>query len=464
MASLPTDYRYAAWLVLKNFKPAKHDAGELIDKFAAKTSNRSAVIEIVFGIIRNLIFIDSFISQISCRQTDRISEKILNCLRIAVYELIFSGRPDYAVVNEAVNLSGRIGSKKSAGFVNAVLRKICPHIKNGSTSLKAADPRKILPLAPNLGCEFDIDILPDPQRDKAQYLNIAFSIHLWLIELWLAQFGYEKTVDICFASNRRPSIYARPNKLKLTGQELFEILKTQDINCDFVDFGELSRDEKYKMVRLNKPGNISELSAFKEGLFTIQDITSSSVVPLLNPQSGRQIFDICAAPGTKTTQIAELIDDKGLIIATDRDNDRLLKLDESIRRLGITSVRTVNYETFLKDSSYKSSGDAVLLDVPCSNSGVLARRPEARYRLNVKALDSLVKTQSELLKLAAALLKSGGRICYSTCSILNEENNNIVSNFLTNHPEFSLETENLTLPSAEIYDFDGGYAAILLKK
>ena len=456
MSASSDNYRYATWLVLTNFKPHKHDTAELIEKYAAKVRNRAAVVEITFGVIRNLTFIDGLITQISSQPENRISEKILNCLRIAVYELVFSNQADYAVVNEAVNLSNKIGSKKAAGFVNAVLRKISAHIKNKSADLKNADSQKTLPVSSAVGCEFDINVLPDPARSKAEYLGIAFSLPLWLIEQWLVQFGPEKTTAICFASNRRPSIYARASRLKLTARQLFEILKSQNIDCDLI--------EEYKMVRLNKSGNIAKLKAFKEGLFTIQDITSSRVVPLLNPQPNWKVFDICAAPGTKTTQIAELIDDKGLIIATDKDNTRLAKLDENIKRLGIKSVRIMDYETFFRNSSHLSSADAVLLDVPCSNTGVLARRPEVRCRLNAKILDSLVKTQTELLKLAAAFARKGGRICYSTCSILNQENDDVVNAFLRQQPEFSLEKENLFLPSAASCDFDGGYAAIIVRK
>lgn len=456
MSSLPTDYRYAAWLVLKNFKPHKHNTAELIEKYGSKTCNRPAVVEITFGVIRNSAFIDGLIAQISARPANRIPQKILSCLRIAVYELIFSNQADYAVVNEAVNLANKIGSGKAAGFVNAVLRKICTHIKNKAADLKNAEPQKNLPLAPQVGCKFDIDVLPNPDSHNTDYLSIAFSLPLWLIEQWLMQFGSEKTINICFASNRRPSVYARANKLKLTPQGLFEILKGQDIDCDFV--------EEYKMVKINKPGNIAELNAFKEGLFTIQDITSSSVVPLLNPQPGWKVFDICAAPGTKTTQIAELIGDKGVIIATDRDNSRLTKIDENIRRLGITSVRTMDYETFLRDSAHLSSADAVLLDVPCSNTGVLGRRPEVRLRITSKKINELAQTQRQLLELAASLVKSGGKICYSTCSILNQENNEVVSDFIKQQSEFSLEKEKLFLPSVGTYDSDGGYAAILVRK
>jgi 16S rRNA (cytosine967-C5)-methyltransferase len=456
MSALSDNYRYAAWLVLTNFKPHKHNVAELIEKYTAKVRNRAAVVEVTFGVIRNLTFIDGLITQVSSQTKDRISEKILNCLRIAVYELVFSSQAGYAAVNEAVNLSNKVGSKKAAGFANAVLRKISAHIKNRFADLKNSDPCKTVPLTSAFGCQFDINVLPDPDRSKAEYLSIAFSLPLWLIEQWLMQFGYEETLNICFASNRRPSVYARANQMKLTPEKLFKILKSQNIDCEFV--------EQYKMVRLNKSGNIAELKAFKEGLFTIQDITSSRVVPLLNPQPDWKIFDICAAPGTKTTQIAELIDDKGLIIATDKDNARLAMLNENITRLGITSVTAMDYETFFKSPSHLSSADAVLLDVPCSNTAVLARRPEVRYRLNTKVLDSLTKTQTELLKSAAAFVTKGGRICYSTCSILNQENSDVVNTFIRHQPVFSLEEENLVLPSIGTYDFDGGYAAIIVRK
>jgi 16S rRNA (cytosine967-C5)-methyltransferase len=455
MAAMADNYRQAAWLVLTHFNHNKHNTAELIKKYCGKKCNRPAVVEITSGIIRNSIFIDGLISQVSGRAAKRISRKIINCLRIGVYELVFCNQADYAVVNEIVNLSNRIGSKKSVGFVNAVLHKICASIKNKSADLNTAEPKKTLPIGPKSGCEFNINILPDANSQKGQYLAGAFSLPLWLIEQWLTEFGYEKTLDTCFASNRRPSIYARANRLKLTELELFETLKSQEIDCEII--------EKYKMVKLNKPGNISELKAFKEGLFTIHDITSSLVVPFLYPQPGWRVFDICAAPGTKTTQIAELMEDTGCIIATDKDPARLIKLEENIRRLNITSVKIMDYKDFCKESVRCAPADAVLLDVPCSNSGVLARRPEARYRLNPNTLNSLVKTQAEILKLAAALVRKGGRIGYSTCSILKQENSDTINAFVKEAPEFKLEKENLFLPSAGSCDYDGGYVAILIK-
>jgi 16S rRNA (cytosine967-C5)-methyltransferase len=448
--------RQAAWEVLNHFNAAKHNSAELIEKFGGKISNRAALVDIVFGVIRNFTFIDHLIAQGSTQSIKNIPKKLLNCLRIAVYELVFTGQADYAIVNEAVNLAKKIGSKKAGGFVNAVLRKIGSSIKNKTVDLNGAESQKILPISPEVGCEFNIDILPNANKHKAQYLGIAFSLPQWLVEQWLEEFGVEKTKNICFASNRRPSVYARPNKLKLTAEELLNILKGQDIDCELV--------EQHKMVKLNRPGNVAELESFRAGLFTIQDITSSSIVPLLNPQLGWKVFDICAAPGTKTTQIAEHISDKGLVIATDKDSSRLVMVDENVQRLGITSIKTMSYDVFLKESSQLEPADAVLLDVPCSNTGVMAKRPEVRLRLNKKQIEELAKIQIGLIEQACGLVKKGGKICYSTCSILSQENKGVVEGFLAGVKGFKLESQHVFLPSAEDFDCDGGFTAILIKK
>ena len=454
--SAENNYRYAAWQVLTHFRPEKQNSAELIDKFGDDIKNRAGLVDIALGTIRNLTFIDNLIEKISDRKIKRINTNALNCIRIAAYELVFTNQADYAIVNEAVNLSCEMASKKAAGFVNAVLRKICRAIKNKSAELKTAPPEKTLPLNPQTGCEFNIEILPDAKKLRIEYLNLAFSLPIWLVEQLLAQLGYEKTLQVCFASNRKPSVYARPNKLKTTAEKLCEILKTEAIDCELV--------EQSGMLKINNPGSLAELNAFKQGLFVIQDLTASSVAPFLNPQTGWKIFDLCAAPGTKTTQLAELTADKTAIIASDIDAARLAKLTENINRLGITSIKIKDYKTLIEDHSSFSTADAVIVDVPCSNTGVLAKRVEARYRLTRKMLDSIERVQLGILKSAAHFVKPGGKICYSTCSILNQENRNVADAFLKDNPQFSLEREKLTLPSAENFDRDGGYAAILIRK
>jgi len=220
---------------------------------------------------------------------------------------------------------------------------------------------------------------------------------------------------------------------------------------------EVSSDES--IVRIQSPQAISQLPGFAEGEFIIQDITASQPVWLLAPQPEWTILDLCAAPGVKTTQLAEATDDSATIIATDINQRRLEKVRENVNRLGIQSVDVVSYNQLL-DSTF----DCVLVDVPCSNTGVLAKRIEARYRIKSGTIQELTKTQCELLRTAASKIKPRGKICYSTCSIQKAENGNLVRDFLKRNPSFELECEELILPSAEHFDHDGGYTAILVRR
>ncbi|GAH41673.1 unnamed protein product, partial [marine sediment metagenome] len=302
------------------------------------------------------------------------------------------------------------------------------------------------------GCKFDSDILPDPKVTPADYLSTAFSLPKWLVSDWLGEFGPEKTRQICFASNRRPGIYVRPNKLKTTTQEIAERFRQAEVDFDVLP------DES--MIRIKAARAVTDLPGFAKGLFTIQDMTASRAVGILKPQPGWTILDLCAAPGTKTTQLAELTGDSAKIIATDIDDERLEMVKDNIARLGINSVNVVAYENLKKVAAQIGPFDAVLLDVPCSNTGVLARRIEARYRIKPKTITELAKIQCELLETAAAMIKPQGKICYSTCSIQRAENSQLVRRFLQNH-DFELESEVLILPSAKGFDHDGGYAAII---
>jgi len=218
------------------------------------------------------------------------------------------------------------------------------------------------------------------------------------------------------------------------------------------------------MIKIKSPRAITQLPGFAEGLFTVQDITASQAVSILKPKSDWTILDLCAAPGVKTTQLAEATGDSAKIIATDIDAERLKKVKENTTRLGIKSVEIVSYKEFLNSqfSILNSKFDCVLLDVPCSNTGVLARRIEARYRIIPQAIKELTKTQSELLNIAAKMLKPRGKICYSTCSIQKDENSDLVRDFLQKNRNFELESERLTLPLARAFDCDGGYTVILI--
>ncbi len=468
--------RTIAMMTLNQFdaisKRAEQYAGPILNKLLAHTDEKQRATDLVFGTIRNRAAIDMLIAGFGDCPVERIPTKLLSIIRIGTYELIYSpAAPEYSIVNEAVENAGTVGGKKQTGFVNALLRQIHRHIKNRQISLSESDAKKTLPQTLLTGCEFDTDILSDPKVSLADYLSSAFSLPKWLVDDWLAEFGPEKTRQICFASNRKPGAYVRPNKLKTTTRELAERFRQADIDFDKVSNVipakagiRKSNDADDSMIRLKSPRAIIELPGFAEGLFTVQDITASQPVRLLKPQPEWTILDLCAAPGTKTTQLAELTGDSAKIIAADINSRRLQMVKENITRLGIGSVSIVEYENMEKVAAELGPFDAVLLDVPCSNTGVLAKRVEVRYRIRPTTVTKLAKTQLQLLDAAAAMIKPQGKICYSTCSIQKAENSQLVKDFLRKNSHFELESELLTLPSAEGIDCDGGYVAVITGK
>jgi len=453
-----TPARFVAMVVLNQFEPECNYASAILGKLLHKTYQKQRATDLVFGTVRNRIAIDMVIAKFGDCPVERIPAKLLNIIRIGEYELIYSpATPEYSIVNEAVqNARAEGAGKKQTGFVNAVLRQTNRHISNRQIPLSQANAGRTLPQTPLTGCEFDTDILPEPQASPTSYFSKAFSLPKWLVDNWLSEFGAERTKKICFASNRRPSIYLRPNTLKTTAAQLSEKFRRE--NIDF----EILADKT--MLKIKSPQAVTQLPGFAEGLFSVQDITASQAVKALKPASDWTILDLCAAPGVKTTQLAELTNDSAKIIATDIDSDRLERVKENTARLGINSVRIVAYENLQKVSAEVGRFDAVLLDVPCSNTGVLAKRIEARYRITPKAKQKLIKIQNELLKAAATMIKPEGRIAYSTCSIEATENSKIIRDFLLENRNFELESELLSLPSAEEFDHDGGYAAVIRKK
>ena len=462
--------------VLNRCDPKRNYAGSILDevlhftgRLTAETDQRHRATDLVFGTLRNRRAIDTVIATFSGRPVERIQDRLLNIIRIGTYELMYCPSTEqYAIVNEAV-ANAKAAGPKQAGFVNAVLRQITRHISNRSSNLilktknlKFDDAERTLPQSPATGCEFDTSFLPDRESRPAEYLSTVFSLPEWLVDGWLAEFGEESTGFICLASNRRPGIYLRPNPLKTTIEALTEKLGAAEVGFEIAGDSE--------MIRIKSPRDVTQLPGFAAGLFTIQDITATKPVRLLSnlklKTKNLKLLDLCAAPGTKTTQLAEATGDAAKIIATDIDARRLDMVRENTARLGTGSVDIVPYEQLLNSqfSIQNSKFDCVLLDVPCSNTGVLARRVEARYRINPETVGQLAPIQGELLRTAAAMVKSGGKICYSTCSIQKAENSELVEEFLKKNQNFALESEQLTLPSAEGYDHDGGYAPILRKR
>lgn len=452
--------RWVALSVLNKFDTVRHDAQTLLHEMIDRTDRKAQATDLVYGVIRNMGVLDMVIARASKTSVERIERKLLNILRIGAYELVFSPQTaGYAIVNEAANLAGDAGGRKQAGFVNAVLRNLVRSIDQRTTDLAGADVRRIIPQSPKTGCLFADKVLPDPKNEPEKYLAEVFSIPGWLIEGWVGEFGFAGAGEICLASNRRPGVFVRANTLKTTPEQLAERFAADGV--EFQRFGEI------EAIKIRPSGSISALGGFEEGLFSVQDPTAGWAVRLFEPIAGACIVDLCAAPGGKTIQLAQAMADSGRIIATDIDSQRLRLVRENCQRLGVTMVKTVEYDDLGSELSRCGPVDGILLDVPCSNSGVLARRPEVRLRITPGAVKSLAAVQSGLLEEASKMVKTGGKVCYSTCSILRDENAEIIAKFLACNPEFRLDCEKSVLPSVggeDTADFDGGYTAVLVKK
>ena len=432
-------------------------AATILNDFIDNTNQPQKATDLVMGTLRNRFAIDHLLAVVADTPAKRIAPSVINIVRIGVYELVFRPKTaNYSIINEAVENTKTLTGKKQAGFVNAVLRKISARIKDRSTTIEPEHIRSTLPQFDNTGCRFNRWFLPDPLKKPAEYFSAAYSLPNWLVAGWLGQYGPDKTMQICRASNRRPGIYLRPNSTKTTTYALAEKLTAAGYRPI------ITEDES--MIKISSTGKITKVPGYMEGLFSVQDAAASQVVRAVDIRPGDKILDLCAAPGTKTTQLAEITDGNAPIFATDIDAERLSRINHSTQRLGLMDINVFDYEKL--DQCYQQAGpfDIVLIDVPCSNTGVLAKRPEVRLRLKSKSIDKLIVTQLEILEMAAHLVAPGGRICYSTCSIETIENRGRVDAFLYRYPEFELVEDKLTLPQAGRLDHDGAYHAIIVKK
>ncbi|MHC4703295.1 MAG: transcription antitermination factor NusB, partial [Planctomycetota bacterium] len=257
--------RVVAVQVLNRCDPDRNYAGPILDKLLGKTEQRQRATDLVFGTMRNRRALDRVITKFSGRPVQRISPHLLNIIRVGVYEFVYSvAQEEYAIVNEAVEHTKAIGGKKQAGFVNAVLRQVLRRISSRQIPLERPSPRRTLPQTLTTGCEFDTDFLPDRETAPDGYLSTAFSLPGWLVTDWLAEFGPEQTSQICAASNRRPSIYIRPNLLKTSIDELADRLAANGVEAEIVEG---------TMIKLKSPKAVRDLPGFAQGEFTVQDIT-----------------------------------------------------------------------------------------------------------------------------------------------------------------------------------------------
>ena len=408
----------------------KRFVDEILDQHAAAAgfshADRAFVMELVYGVTRRRLTLDWLIEHTSERPLDKLDLRLRLIVQLALYQLLFMDNvPDYAAVNEAVETAKRRVHAGAATFANGLLRAV----------LRAKDA---LPY-------------PSPDEDPVEHIAVVHSHPRWLVRRWLEQFGRDRTIDICTADNLAPPVTLRANTLKVTRDELVEHLRAEQAEAE-----PAGGDESAVRVHARTP--LDALETYRRGEFYVQDVSAMRVARLLEPQPGERVLDLCAAPGGKTSHCAELMHDEGRLVACDLDEKRLDVLRANMARLGITCVEAARCDArHVPQLIPTGAFDRVLLDVPCSNTGVLRRRVEARWRIVPKNIGSLAARQAELLEAASRMLHTGGVLVYSTCSIEPEENDHAVRAFLSRHGEYRLESEDLVLPTAD--GPDGGYMA-----
>ncbi|HEY7540040.1 MAG TPA: 16S rRNA (cytosine(967)-C(5))-methyltransferase RsmB [Methylomirabilota bacterium] len=370
------------------------------------TRDAALATELVFGTLRWQGYLDWILGPHSRRGLESLDPRVRVLLRLTAYQIAFLERvPAFAAVNDAVTLAGR--SPGVSAFVNAVLR---------SFARRGARERE-----------------PVPPRNPIDALAVRCSFPAWIVERWVVRYGRDEAESLMRSLNERPPLTLRANRLRITRDELGRRLAQED-------------GLEWRPTRLAPEGLVvapggapGEWRAFTEGACVVQDEASMLIARMLDPEPGSTVADVCAAPGTKTTHLAELMDNRGRIIALDPEPARLARVGEAARRLGIAIIETHAGPVESLAPRFPAECHGVLVDAPCSNLGVLRRNPEVKWRRQPPDLAVTGRRQAQILNAAAAMVRPGGRLVYATCSLEPEENDHVAGAFLSARPEFRLD-------------------------
>jgi 16S rRNA (cytosine967-C5)-methyltransferase len=337
-------------------------------------------------------------------------------------------------------------------FANGCLRAVARGVEiKIAGPLAPEDVRRAVPISGLRSCLFKGPLFPAPTEDPVGSLALRHSHPRWLVERWLDLYGEATTEDLLRAGNEPSTLWLRPSPGRLT--DLARELKKRGVHFE-------TEEEPPEAIRLLEPvGQISDLAGYHQGWFVVQDRTPMRAALLLGPEEGDRALDLCAAPGGKSTHLAQLVGPGGSVVSVDRDEGRLSRLANTVERLGLENVSTVVADARDPDLDLGEKFDRVLVDVPCSNTGVLAKRVEVRHRITPKRVDSLTGVQSEILATAARHLAPGGALVYCTCALLPEENRGAVERAVE-EGALEIEEDLEILPRAGYAD--GGYLARLV--
>jgi 16S rRNA (cytosine967-C5)-methyltransferase len=414
------DPRKTALLILNELDKNRKTLDAVLEDISAQLQllskrDRSLVYALVYGVLRWRGRLDRIISHFSKSPLNKIDRRVLNILRIGLFQIIYLDRiPVSAAVNTSVEISKSFAAPWIVRFINGLLR--------------------------NAARKYETVPFPDIHKDPAASLAAEKSFPKWLIQRWLEQFGHDETRQFCDAVNAIPSITVRANTLKTSREQLRQSLEH---DAEYIEFTAYSPEGiSFSSPRIPIP----EMEAFKAGWFQVQDEAAQLVTHLLNPRPGERILDACAGLGGKTAHIAQLMENQGQIVATDTDEQKLLRLRSEMERLGISIVETRPHDISTRlDKKISRGFDRILLDAPCSGLGVLRRNPDTKWSVSKKNLLRYQKRQITFLDNLAPLVAASGILVYAVCSTEPEENEAVINDFLSRHPEFEIEAPNSSI-------------------
>ncbi|WP_453997033.1 16S rRNA (cytosine(967)-C(5))-methyltransferase RsmB [Bacillus nitroreducens] len=384
---------------------------QMIKKHEVNGKDIGLLTEIVYGTIQRRDTLDYYLAPF-IKKSKKLDLWVRILLRLSLYQMVYLDRvPERAIFFEAVEIAKRRGHKGTASLVNGVLRSI---------------QREGIPTL-------------DQITDEVERLAIETSHPLWLVKRWVDQIGIEEARKMCEVNCTPPEQTARVNTVAISKEKLMELLEEDGIETAE---GDVSIDA-IKAVR----GNLANSKAFKEGYLTIQDESSMLVARVLGVEKGDQVLDSCAAPGGKTTHIAELLQNTGKVYSLDLHEHKITLINEAINRLGLINVVTKAHDSRKAREIFESgSFDKILVDAPCSGFGVIRRKPDIKYSKSLSDNQQLAKIQLAILNEVSSLLKKDGILVYSTCTIDYEENEGVIKTFLEQNKDFVLDTIEDYLP------------------
>ncbi|MCI8300040.1 MAG: 16S rRNA (cytosine(967)-C(5))-methyltransferase RsmB [Lachnospiraceae bacterium] len=412
----------------------------ILDKYQyLDKQERSFFKRVCQGTLEHMIWIDYVLNQFSNVKVNKMKPLIRCILRSSVYELKYMDAvPVSATCNEAVKLAGKKGFHNLKGFVNGVLRTVSRNLNQIT--------------------------LPDRNQDILKYLSVTYSMPEWILQLWKEAYSWEQMEEVLQSFLADAPVSIRVNPLKTTREELKKELQKQQIEV-------WEHPQLPGVLYLKNYDSPGRIPAFSQGKFYIQDVSSMQVAIAANPRPGDYVLDVCAAPGGKSIHMAELLleaqkrqggDLQGIVEARDLTEYKVSLIQENIERCGLPNIRAVQADARILDKEQTGKADIVIADLPCSGLGVLGRKADIKYRITREDIRELCRLQRDILHTVQQYVRQGGILMYSTCTINPAENEENVSWFLREHPEFQLQTQQQILPGRDRND--GFFLAKLRKE